>query len=160
MFAFSPTGENNCSHQCLHWWQQHATGMLRCTLFKSVYYPKTKPIRLDGLCFWSCEPDLNWRPHPYQLSQSKFYLALLVVNYWIKPSFTKDFWDLLVVPYCSLRWVFCVGFYRRHSFPFLKELCRLIYLSCYQWECFIGRHSATQSAGIDSFCQKTLFHCL
>ena len=51
---FAPSGKNNCSHQCLHWWQQHATGMLRFTLFKSVYCPKIKPIRMDGLYFWSC----------------------------------------------------------------------------------------------------------
>ena len=68
------------------------------------------------------------RPHPYQLSWKPFCLALLVANYWIKPLCIKDFWDLPIVPCCSLRWVFCVGFYkrfRRHRRSFLKALCRL-----------------------------------
>ena len=29
------SGEDNGSHQCLHWWQQHATGMLLCDRFES-----------------------------------------------------------------------------------------------------------------------------
>ena len=49
------------------------------------------------------QPNLNWRPHPYQLSWMPFCLAPLVVNYWIKPLCINDFSDLPIVSCCSLR---------------------------------------------------------
>ena len=35
-------------------------------IFQICLLQKKKPIRLDEFLFWSCQPDLNWRPHPYQ----------------------------------------------------------------------------------------------
>ena len=43
-FHFSGN-ENNGSHQCLHWWQQHATGMLhlRSSSLYRYFHKKKKP---------------------------------------------------------------------------------------------------------------------
>ena len=64
---------------------------------------------------------------------SGFCLALLVVNYWIKPLCIKDFRDLPTAACCSLLWVFCVGFSRPVSVlcRFLRVLnCVLEDLTC------------------------------
>ena len=34
--------------------------------FKSVAAQKNNQDRMVLVIFWSCQPDLNWRPHPYQ----------------------------------------------------------------------------------------------
>ena len=34
---------------------------------------------------WSCYPDLNWRPHPYQLQKSCYSLLLSILPYWPQP---------------------------------------------------------------------------
>ena len=44
-FAFLPlweTSKNHCSHQCLHWWQQHPTGVLHINGFDPEPMQKNK----------------------------------------------------------------------------------------------------------------------
>ena len=61
LFAFLPKGKNSCSHQCLHWWQQYATGILHLHYSSPAPKAKEKDILSDVLFFWWARRDLN--PH-------------------------------------------------------------------------------------------------
>ena len=53
---------------------------------------------------WSCYPDLNWGPHPYQLPLGCFLLLSPIVSYRRKPAW---YWRLQVFPLVS-----CCNFLR------------------------------------------------
>ncbi len=97
--------QNIGSHQCLHWLQQHATGMLHCQLFKSLFKHKKKPILTDGLLFMAekegFEPSIPfWGIHDFQscalgqlrdFSRSAARISLLIIHYlkeFVKPYFS------------------------------------------------------------------------
>ena len=63
---FRKAKENNCSHQCLHWWQQYATGILHLDLSNPYPRPKQNTTLLGGVLFWQRMRDSN----PRKRSQS------------------------------------------------------------------------------------------
>ncbi len=61
-YAFCPhSGQNNCSHQCLHWWQELSTGQFLCYGFES-YYDANKKYRTANAVLYFLAPPVGLEP--------------------------------------------------------------------------------------------------
>ena len=54
-------GKNNCSHQCLHWWQELSTGQFHVNGFESRFLDGKIKEEAAGLLFyfWCGQQDSN-----------------------------------------------------------------------------------------------------
>ena len=64
---------------------------------------------------WSCYPDLNWRPHPYQLTKGCYSLLLVIVPCRFQSLAPQGSPQILPAPCCFL--------------PFLGKDCFLVSVS-------------------------------
>ncbi len=72
------------------------------------------PLRDNGF-HWSCYPDLNWRPHPYQLQKSCYSLLLSILPCCLQPITPQLVEGFFHVFRCLL--------------PLLKKVCFLMPVS-------------------------------
>ena len=72
--------------------------------FIAFYNKKSPKTEVFG-DFWSCYPDSNWGPHPYQLTKSCCCLLLIILPYRIQSIVPQYFRKLPPAPCRSLLWL-------------------------------------------------------